>query len=185
MLRVYRTIDNLLQKRGYQGIDKDNRDFSNRESLTILTHKINDETDKIFVFFPSDEKVGIKPIRHYINLMTEENVNRSIIVYIDSITPFARREIENEVLRIECFNENELYIDITEHELVPEHILLNEQEKKELLDNYNIKEHQLPKIKLKTDPVARYYGLSKGDVVKIIRFSETAGKYINYRLAIN
>uniref|UniRef100_A0A8D3ANB1 DNA-directed RNA polymerases I, II, and III subunit RPABC1 n=1 Tax=Scophthalmus maximus TaxID=52904 RepID=A0A8D3ANB1_SCOMX len=52
-------------------------------------------------------------------------------------------------------------------QLVPEHIYpLN---------------HQLPRIQA-GDPVARYFGLKRGQVVKIIRPSETAGRYITYRL---
>ena len=83
--------------------------------------------------------------------------------------------------RIEYFREAELLVDITEHKLVPRHIVLTPQEKDELLLRYKLKPSQLPRIQLQ-DPMARYLGLNHGQVVKIVRPSETAGRYITYRI---
>ena len=82
---------------------------------------------------------------------------------------------------VEHFLDSELLNNITEHELVPEHIVLTPEEKMEVLSKHKLKESQLPRI-LTSDPVARYFGMKKGQVVKIIRPSEMAGRYICYRV---
>ncbi len=73
--------------------------------------------------------------------------------------------------------------DIREHNLVPKHIVLNEQEKEELLKKYGINIRQLPRI-LVTDPVVKLLNAKVGDVIKIIRKSETAGETVYYRVVV-
>ncbi|MEM2121457.1 MAG: DNA-directed RNA polymerase subunit H [Candidatus Woesearchaeota archaeon] len=70
------------------------------------------------------------------------------------------------------------------HVLVPEHIKLSEAEKKELLEKYKISLNELPRI-LKNDPAIAHLNVKEGDVIKIIRKSESAGESIYYRVVVN
>ncbi|MFH1450725.1 MAG: DNA-directed RNA polymerase subunit H, partial [archaeon] len=60
-----------------------------------------------------------------------------------------------------------------EHELVPKHELIKEEEIEKLLKEYGIQKTHLPKIQ-KTDPALAGIDAGRGDVVKIIRKSPTA-----------
>ena len=73
--------------------------------------------------------------------------------------------------------------NILKHELVPEHVVLNEEEKKKVLETYKIAPENLPKI-LASDPVAKAIGAKYGDILKIIRKSKTAGNSIFYRVVV-
>jgi len=64
---------------------------------------------------------------------------------------------------------------------VPLHEVMTEREVEELLNKYKIKKEQLPKIK-SSDPVIKEIKAREGDVVRIMRKSRTAGRFISYRL---
>jgi DNA-directed RNA polymerase subunit H len=74
--------------------------------------------------------------------------------------------------------------DLFNHVLVPNHILLSEEETKEVLKQYKIKPYQLPHVKV-SDPAAIAIGAKIGNVIKIVRKSLTAGKAIAYRYVVN
>ena len=175
------TLDQFKQQFGEKPSEKQPA----RNDLIILVAHNDDPTDQMFVFFPDDAKIGIKTIRAYCKRMQEENITRAIIVVQSGMTPSAKQSLQDMMPKyvLEQFLESELLVNLTEHELVPEHVVMTPEEKKELLNKYKLKENQLMRIQV-NDPVARYYGLKRGQVIKIIRPSETAGRYISYRLVV-
>lgn len=196
--RIRKTVMQLCHDRGYlvtqdeldQSLEQFKEQFPSegqpsRRDLTVLVAHNDDPTDQMFVFFPDEPKVGIKTIKTYCQRMQEENISRAIIVVQAGMTPSAKQSLTDMAPKyiLEQFLEAELLINITEHHLVPDHELMTPEEKKELLGRYKLKESQLPRIQ-QNDPVARYFGLKRGQVVKIIRPSETAGRYISYRLVV-
>jgi DNA-directed RNA polymerase I, II, and III subunit RPABC1 len=82
------------------------------------------------------------------------------------MTPSAKQSILDMAPKyiLENFIESELLVNITEHELVPEHVVMTPEEKRELLLKYKLKENQLMRIQA-VDPVARYFGLKRGQVL--------------------
>jgi len=176
-------LDQTLDQFKHQFGDKPSERNPSRNELVVLVAHNDDPTDQMFVFFPDEPKIGIKTIKTYCQRMQEENITRAIIVVQLGMTPSAKQSLVDMAPKyiLEYFTESELLINITEHELVPEHIVLTPDEKQELLTRYKLKENQLMRIQ-SGDPVARYFGLKRGQVVKIVRPSETAGRYISYRL---
>ena len=207
LFKTRKTLDKMLRDRGYEQINKEELTFDVwkeklREEKTIngIYYKVdkvkkdqiiesNDNEQKKLAkrlyFHYIIQKFNADTIKAFYNNMCELKASTGLIIIEGKSTSQAKQKLQEicKELSIEVFTVSELVVNITEHELVPKHILLSEVEKKLLLDKYRIKDpNQLPKI-LISDPVARYLGLKRGDVVKIIRKSETAGKYITYRIA--
>ena len=70
-------------------------------------------------------------------------------------------------------------VDVLLHHLVPQHLLLTKEETEELLEKYKIKLSDLPQM-FEKDPVSIAIGAKEGDVVKIIRKSETTVSQVFY-----
>jgi DNA-directed RNA polymerase subunit H len=66
--------------------------------------------------------------------------------------------------------------------MVPEHRLLDQDRIEEVLEEYNVKKTNLPKIK-RTDP-ALPDDAAAGDVIEIVRDSRTTDQAVVYRLVV-
>ncbi|KAH8924234.1 putative 25 kd subunit of DNA-directed RNA polymerases I, II and III [Atractiella rhizophila] len=189
--RCNKTVREMVRDRGYQmseeeiTIDLDAFRAQHASTGNIDRSTLNffarieepekeDYGEQIYVFFAEDRSVGIKTMRRLLLILEEKNIKRGLLIYPDKMTSSANKII-NSVLdfQVEAFQEAELLVNITHHILVPEHRVLSKEEKVQLLKKYKLRDTQLPRIQL-NDPVARYYGLKRGQVVKITRPSETA-----------
>ncbi|KZT29705.1 DNA-directed RNA polymerase RPB5 subunit [Neolentinus lepideus HHB14362 ss-1] len=195
--KVNRTIHELVKDRGYQVSDEEihmdlatfRSHYANsggsvdRNQLNFFTNHRHNPQDQIFIFFSEEKSVGVKTMRKLLGILEEKSIQRGIIIFPGNMTPSARKVIVamSQQYKLEEFSESDLLVNITHHTLVPRHEVLSPEDKRILLERYRLKETQLPRIQL-ADPVARYYGLKRGQVVKITRPSETAGRYASYRI---
>ncbi len=74
--------------------------------------------------------------------------------------------------------------DVTKHVMVPKHTKISEKEKEELLERYSVTLKELPRI-LKKDPGIQHLDVKEGDIIKIVRKSQTAGESVFYRRVVN
>ena len=162
LFRVRKTVFQMLRDRGYtvsdQSYSQTSDSFKNefngsRESLNMLFQKsdaidqsqtsadtfaINEQ--KILVFYPGDDKVGSNTIKQIATKMCELNVLTAIVV-LKGTTSIARKELESLApCKIEIFTQDELMVNITEHELVPKHEVLSTEQKHDVMKKYRVKD---------------------------------------------
>lgn len=73
-------------------------------------------------------------------------------------------------------------VDVSQHKLVPEHSVLDEDALEDVLSEYDIDRTDLPKIK-RRDP-ALPDDAEVGDVIQIVRDSRTTDRAVVYRLVV-
>lgn len=122
--------------------------------------------DAVAVFFDLSQKLDTDKVKLYIAKMKELEIKACIIVYRDSVTPPAKKVIEElQEYNIEIFKETSLRYNITKHRLVPRHSALSKSETNDFKKKYGIK---IP-VLLKADPIARFYNFQKGEIIRIDR----------------
>lgn len=208
LLRIYKTTIQMLNDRKYDmknyldHLSYSRDDFISNfgktdeinidlNKLEMNFNKLENEQDKINVYWFDDEKLDNTIATDYIKKLEKNKINKGIVIvkHKNAVTPIAKKILQEPTsldsgkykIVIETFIYHELIINITEHYLVPKHTLLNKEERDELLKKY--KETQLPKIQI-VDPMAKYLGLQKGDIVKIEKENKFGARYVSYRYIV-
>jgi len=70
---------------------------------------------------------------------------------------------------------------LVDHVLVPKHEVVPAKEAEELMKKYGATKERMPII-LRSDPIMEEIGAKKGDLIRIVRKSVTAGESIYYRI---
>lgn len=107
-----------------------------------------------------------------------DNNKSNILEYLNGIC----REFQ-------IFNLKQLQFNITKHKLQPKfEVLSDTNDVNEIYEKYGLivdgKLKQAFPFILKTDPIAKYYGLKTGNLIKITKNSETSGEYVSYRVCV-
>jgi DNA-directed RNA polymerase subunit H (RpoH/RPB5) len=112
-----------------------------------------------------------------------KNKNAKKIVIVKKINTKAHQYIILNYPDTEIFMENELMINLIDNDLVPKYEIIDSESEdfKQFCHEYLCKKRQIPKI-FTTDPVARYYNLKKGDIIRVLRPSETSVVSPSYRI---
>jgi DNA-directed RNA polymerase subunit H len=172
-----RKAEVLIKLRGYKLIKK----LKHEGAIGYIVNIPRDKEKGLVWCVPGESTVGIASINRLQKAMKDLELERGIIVtdgrYTHAVKQGARKR------RIELLPKTFPAFDIFEHQLVPVHQILEEEEKREILTKYRVQPYQLPQV-ISSDPAVKAIGAKPGDVLRIIRKSPTAGEHIAYRYVV-
>ncbi|EOA28756.1 hypothetical protein CARUB_v10024988mg [Capsella rubella] len=187
-----RTTMEMLRDRGYDVSDEDINlslqqfrtlygEIPDINRLRISAEHRLDSTKKIAVMFCGTGMVKVNEMRGIAaDVLNRESISGLILVLQGHITNQALKAVDLFTFKVELFEITELLVNVTKHVLRPKHQVLNDQEKESLLKKFSIEEKQLPRLSTK-DPIARYYGLETGKVMKVTYKDELSESHVTYR----
>lgn len=168
-----KTIAKLVQTRGYEFTDDDDPDS---------TYRIAKDTkqQRQLLLCQYTTKVGIHTTRDLEAYVTP-NIQSICVVTTIGISTSARRYLEHKVnVPVTIFHAQDLQCNYVSHTMIPKHQRLSSHDKTNFLKTY--RSNHLPKYEL-DDPVVKYHGWVKGDIIQIDRrFDDTQELHRYYRI---
>ena len=165
-----------MKLRSYKLLKKE--EIKNAISLTV---KMKDKKKAIIWAVTTDGTVGVAYVTQLKKAMDDAKVEKGIITTIGKYTHTAKSRSKQ--YNIELIPKIFPSFKIFDHDFVSKHEILTPEEKEKFLGELKVKPHQLPRIKA-SDPATIAVGAQPGDIVRVIRKSPTAGKYVAYRYVV-
>lgn len=166
----------LIKLRGYKVLKKE--EIKNATSYTL---KMKDGKKAILWAITADGTVGVAYVTQLKKAMDDAEIEKGIITTIGKYTHTAKSR--SKTSGIELIPKIFPSFQIFDHDFVSKHELLNPEEKTMFLEESKILAYQLPRIN-STDPAIIAVGGKPGDIVRVIRNSKTAGKYVSFRYIV-
>jgi DNA-directed RNA polymerase subunit H (RpoH/RPB5) len=176
---IISNLGKMFYRRNYTKFDE----FSENISDALMNDKlydfeIDDKKYSINLFIQDVKNISNgSPIDDYLS----KKIDSHKFLLVKSFSKKTYMQVNKEYKNAEIFTIFEFLEDIPAKDFIPEHILLNTDEKNELLDSFGLNE--LGRI-YSTDIMTRYYGAKLNDVFRIIRPNISCGTAIYYRLVV-
>lgn len=178
------TIKDILVMRRWMlktdNVEYDKLPESKDDELNIVTIKCTNTLNVAIKFY--NKLNTIKNDKEIETFLQQYNQYHRIII-CNEINSKAEKQIMDTKM-LEYFKMMEVIVNLSKHHLIPEHILLTEEEKERVMKEYDLKYKDMGRI-FYNDMMARYLYAQNKDVVKIIRKSINAGYSTYYRLVVN
>jgi DNA-directed RNA polymerase subunit H len=172
-----RKAETLIKLRGYKLIKKERHE----DAIGYLVNMPKENQKALIWCVPGESTVGINSVNRVTKAMKDAEVQAAIIVtdgrYTHAVKLGAKKK------GIELLPKTFPAFDLFEHNLVPKHEMLTEDEKTQLLTQFKVHPYQLPQIS-SVDPCVKAIGAKPGDVLRVIRKSPTAGEHTSYRYVV-
>jgi DNA-directed RNA polymerase subunit H len=179
----------LIKLRKYKLIKKE----VHKEAISYLVKIPKDKQKTLIWCFLGGVTVGIVLMNGLYKLLKEKGIDRVIVItegrYTHAVKKGAKGRNEEALKNgaknkpVELIPTTFPVFEIFNHSLVPKHEILTAEEKHQILAEYKVQPYQMPHIKA-IDPVVKAIGAIPGDILRIIRKSQTAGEHITYRYVV-
>jgi DNA-directed RNA polymerase subunit H (RpoH/RPB5) len=176
---IISNLGKMFYRRNYIKVDH----FSEKISEALINDKtydfeIDEQKYSINIFIQDIKNISSgSPVDDYLS----KKIDHHKLLIVKSFSKKTYTQVNKEYKNSEIFTIYEFLEDIPSKDFIPEHTLLNSDEKNELLDSFGLNE--LGRI-YSTDIMARYYGAKLNDVFRIIRPNISCGTSIYYRLVV-